>query len=789
MSRTLFQRALHPTAAVVLLLVLHGVQASAGSAQEQAGVAVVRGTVVAAAQDHLEAVESATVSARLAGRVWHAMTDVQGRFSFEGLAPGTYTLQVTQVGYRSTEVEVVLSGGREVSVEVVLTIQPVALTGVDVRTGAPLDPEVEDEEGADEVLPGAQAGLVAVGALEAGSGMAASGMARMFSSVPGNDPGDPGDVLFMRGSSMDMKVVLLDGAPLYTPFHVSGLLPAFDPGLLSSAKLHNGAVPSEYDGGLTHVLDLRTRPASGGGPSFDGSADLLSARVGARLPLGERSGVALAGRGLHAAAEQLLGSGFPYGYADVVARADLGLGARHSLEATGFLNQESVDLDFGSLANAQGIRPTVSAFPSKAQWGNSALTVGYVGRGDRTTVSVRGALSAYDAELPIQSTLPVFAQGRTDRRRLVGHVRRSFENGFLRVGASIDAIELDYRARRLASDSVPALADVASRGQGSVVAGFVDGATQLSPTVRVGGGLRIANYLGGDGRLAPHASLTWLFGEKAALTLRAGLTDQLTTESDQGVAAALGVDALEDPTVDPNSALIPATSTLLSVARASHVVVSLDQFVSEQTRLGLEGWFRRYTGLGARQPEQLNGSGIDLRIARSGPTFEGWFGYSLSWYWSPEIAAAEPFQGRQLLSAGLTSRIAGEGRASVQLSFGDGLPFTAISAGNEAAPTGFDFEVEQPGREIDSITQASAGNPPLAGGPAGDFLRIDGEVSWTVRRTVGSRSIELRPYVRLLNALNRRDAMFYYFESWRDAEARPLAELSVMPIVGLSWHF
>jgi hypothetical protein len=43
--------------------------------------------------------------------------------------------------------------------------------------------------------------------------------------------------------------------------------------------------------------------------------------------------------------------------------------------------------------------------------------------------------------------------------------------------------------------------------------------------------------------------------------------------------------------------------------------------------------------------------------------------------------------------------------------------------------------------------------------------------------------------VRLLNALDRRDALFYYFEPWRDAELTPLAQRPVMPVLGVAWTF
>ncbi len=54
---------------------------------------------------------------------------------------------------------------------------------------------------------------------------------------------------------------------------------------------------------------------------------------------------------------------------------------------------------------------------------------------------------------------------------------------------------------------------------------------------------------------------------------------------------------------------------------------------------------------------------------------------------------------------------------------------------------------------------------------------------------MGSRLMLIRPYLRIVNALGRRDALFYYFEPWRSSEAQPLIESAVLPILGFEWRF
>ena len=62
-----------------------------------------------------------------------------------------------------------------------------------------------------------------------------------------------------RGAAADLKLVLLDGAPVYAPFHLNGLLDAFTDGVLEDASLYIGGTPARYDGGLSYVLDLDVR--------------------------------------------------------------------------------------------------------------------------------------------------------------------------------------------------------------------------------------------------------------------------------------------------------------------------------------------------------------------------------------------------------------------------------------------------------------------------------------------------------------------------------------------------
>ena len=77
------------------------------------------------------AVVSARVLLRPSGQV--RTSDASGRFSFESLAPGTFTLAVTRIGFASAERRVVVSPGAATPADVTLLAGAVALDGIRIQ--------------------------------------------------------------------------------------------------------------------------------------------------------------------------------------------------------------------------------------------------------------------------------------------------------------------------------------------------------------------------------------------------------------------------------------------------------------------------------------------------------------------------------------------------------------------------------------------------------------------------------------------------------------------------------
>ena len=696
------------------------------------------------------------------------VADSLGRYVASGLPPGRWTVRALHVGYEGVALEVLVPGGAAVEVDMELTWRPITLPPVVVR-GRPL---AVSHAGA---FPSTtDVAEVSLRALEGSTGMVEGGLAQVVRSLPGQgNEAEPTDVLLMRGSAADLKLVLLDGAPVYTPFHLGGLVESFDPGTLGGASLFLGGAPARFDGGLSYILDLRTRSPTREEVAGEIAADLLTTRLRVEGPV-PGGAVLLGTRMIHGLGTPALARGdFPYGYRDLLVRGDWGDRERVGGFLTGFWNGEEVRLDLGDLA-----------FADEAQWGNLALAGGVSGALGEITGDLRVAVSRYDARLPVADSLPLFARSRSDRVRITGDVSAPWGPGVLRVGASLDGLSSDYLARGLDSLGAVVRSGLGLRGTSSGI--YAEGTRPLGKDVTFRGGLRVDHFSGGSGfRVAPRAALTWLLTDEAALTLAAGRYHQYSALSSPQVEETLS-------SVAGGAGRLGATPHL-TVGSANHLVVSLDQILAPGLKLGLEGYVKNFSGVTGAADQRLSASGVDLRVAREGDRTSGWLGYTLTWFWASEdgfLGSDSRFVGRHLLSAGLSARFSERTGLRLRLGYGDGLPYTAIPInkypGTDATGAPQETRTEEFNLNSDNILNEAPG---LAIGPDEGFLRVEGELygSWTA--TLGGRETRLRPYIRVLNALNRRDALFYHFDPWRDETPRPLAELPIIPLVGLEWVF
>jgi hypothetical protein len=676
----------------------------------------------------------------------HTLTDSTGAYLLSRVAAGRQTVRVHSIDHEGFEVEVYVPPRGEVVVDVALRHRPLPLDTVSATGGGaggvPSDP-----------APRGEAALTDLTAIEGpGTGL---DPARGGGGTGGGGSGE--DVLLVRGSAADLKLVLLDGAPVYAPFHMAGLIDSFEPGLLSGARLYLGGAPARYDGGVSYVLDLSTRGAGTERWTGAGSADMVAVRGEADGPLWRGAGLLVASRAIHGASlGHLEGKPFPYTYADGLARLDVSLGAGAHLAVTGFANREGVRI---------GTTPWQDDF---LRWSNEAGSARLRG----TLFGARGELTAarsgFDAWLP-DAARRLVVQAHLQRTRLALDFTRDL--GGLRLGYGYAYDRQDARHRVLDKSDGERLA-FARDTFGSVGGWYVDGLWHAGRQWLVRGGLRGDMYAGGGPlSFSPRLALTWMPTPHAALTLAGGRYHQLV------LARSREPFDYGDPDI-ANRLGIP---TVLDVAGGTHLTLALDQELARGVRLGLEGYYKRFEDI--PDPEEMgnSASGVDVWVRRSEGAVSGWLGYSLSWYWTRLQAAPDTtrfFSGRQTLSAGLAA--AGRaGRAELRVSYGSGLPYSSVHAGLLPGPGDLTDPPAAPAAPSEVATPVS--------GPPQDFLRLDVQVSRTFTPRLGGRETAITPYVRVMNALDRRDALLYRYNGAGNPQVEPAATLPLLPVLGIEW--
>jgi CarboxypepD_reg-like domain/TonB-dependent Receptor Plug Domain len=85
-------------------------------------------------------------------------------------------------------------------------------------------------------------------------------IAQYLTVLPGViSTGDQGGQIYIRGGSPVQNKILLDGMPIYNPFHSIGFFSVFETETIRSADVLTGGFNAEYGGRISAIMDLKTR--------------------------------------------------------------------------------------------------------------------------------------------------------------------------------------------------------------------------------------------------------------------------------------------------------------------------------------------------------------------------------------------------------------------------------------------------------------------------------------------------------------------------------------------------
>jgi len=721
-------------------------------------------------------------------------SDRLGAFRLTGVAAGEYTLRVQALGWSEYVQALALGPGETLEVEVRLERSALELQGIAVEAAASRERERF------QAIAGATVREIDQAELRAVPGFVETDPVRAIEVLPGVvSTSDFSAAFHVRGGSADQNLILLDGVPVFSPFHLGGLFSVFNADMIDRVELQSGGFAAEHGGRVSSVLEIET-DAGEGGFGVDSGISLLATRVaaGGRLPEGAadalgHSSVRWRGSARRSYFDVLLKPAFEFPY--------------HLQDFQLFLEGWSRDGDRLTLTSYTGrdvldlTRLDDPDFPLRIDWdwGNDVVGLQWTHpRSGGGSLDVRTNFSRYATGL----AFPDFDDTEFSSRIQQGQVRVDLDTRptarlAVQVGASTE--RLSYR-NRFASGGTEF---IGGNGTGWLLGTYAQARWTAPSRWLVEAGVRFDGWSPDPGRwtaeLAPRLAVKrFLGGGDTAVKLAAGRYTQFM-HSLRDEELPLGLDIW-----------------VLAGERAPHVV-------SDQIQLGVEGyrdvdWFwsveayaRTFDGVVTFNPSDdpntdlddiLRGEGlsygVDLLLRKETGSVTGWAAASLlkaertfpdplsPYQPQPEITYPPVFDRRLDVDLVLRYPLPWGWEGGLRWNFGTGIPYTR-AVGSYAYYSPRFVEGGRlswsGGGDVDEfgvvLAERNSSRYPI-------YHRLD----WSARKTFRKSWGTLVPYVNVLNLYNRKNPLFYFFEYDRSPPVRSgVSMFPVLPTFGLEVTF
>jgi len=97
--------------------------------------------------------------------------------------------------------------------------------------------------------------------------------------------GEGSSGFYVRGGTADQNLILLDGAPVYNASHLMGFFSVFNSDALKDVKLYKGAIPAEFGGRLSSVMDIKMKEGNSKKLSLSGGIGIISSKLMIEAPI------------------------------------------------------------------------------------------------------------------------------------------------------------------------------------------------------------------------------------------------------------------------------------------------------------------------------------------------------------------------------------------------------------------------------------------------------------------------------------------------------------------------
>ena len=600
----------------------------------------------------------------------------------------------------------------------------------------------------------------------------------------------------VRGGSADQNLILLDGVPIFNPFHLGGIFSVFNADMVGRVELSSGGFPAEHGGRVSSLLLVESDPGTDDF-SVRGGVSLLAARaaLGGRAPEVMERTLGLQrlkwrASGRRSWFDQLPRS-VPYHLTDFQGVVEGWTPGGSRILITAYTGDDVFNLTEVDEDDEDG-------FPLRAawEWGNDLIGMRWtMPRRDGGALDVRAGYTRFNSAL----AFPDFSDTEFSSGISQLSLGAELEHALGRRWTFKSGISAD-RMTHLNLVRAGGTQFTDNSGEGWLGGAFAHAEWRGGLAWLVEAGLRADRWAPSAGdpinQLAPRLAVKRFFrGGDVAVKAAAGrFTQFLHSARDDEVPIGIDVWVL--------------TGHLAPHIASDQVQVGVDAYFPGGWFASLETYERLFDGVTTFNPvddpnrgddDLLPGSGrsrgIDFFVRKTGEGVTGWVSASwlratrtfpnfLSGRTPPPDHTYPPIFDRRLdvdvvlripMPAGL--------RGGVRWNLGTGLPYTRPLA----SFVYFSPQNVSGGR---LTMQEDEANAMLLGSRNGNRYPAYHRLDLSMRRTFTLGWGTLTPHLDVLNVYNRRNVLFYFFDYSAETATRSgLSMFPILPTVGVEVTF
>jgi hypothetical protein len=579
----------------------------------------------------------------------------------------------------------------------------------------------------------------------------------------------------VRGGEGDQNLVLIDGYPIFSPFHFYGLFSTFIDPAVGRVNVHTGALPARFGGRLSSVLSVESANATTS--ALRGTAEVSLVSSNASLSRTFRGGLGswmIAARRTYADAVVNLfkRDAIPFHFSDVQGHLETPIGGGVRLSATVYNGVDAL------------ARPDTEDFAGA--WGNRVIgatlskTFARVPGADSLALAQRVSTTRYDIHTDIPVVLFRAANRITDVRT-GGSVTLHRPRWTHEIGYELSSDQTSYYASGPPGQGLGDLIPFDSLEQGSRAASvYGEMLWRPASSLIAQGGVRLDALDGGRGSIvSPRLSLKYFLTPNTAFIAAAGRYAQWLH--------SLG---REEALIQPFQFWVSSASAA-SVSRDA--IVGVERWVTPSRVFHVEAFHKRYERLLIPNSAQVGdvpgdefvsvggtsyGADMLLRQLDGGP-FSGWlaYTYTVSTRVSADGVRSTPTQDRRHNLNLVGSWRAGAYAFGGRIHFASGAPYTP-------ALGGFGRVLYDPAQKRWIADYADPQNIP--GSYNSERVPFYHRFDVSVRRNGRMRGVSVAPYLSIANLLNAKNPAGYIYDFSERPERMSFPNLPFVPTVGVS---